>query len=289
MTCVLFQGVQALAFVSAPTFLYPSATDATAQFFVRITGVCLLTLVNVFWSFRHIPIQIGGIGGIGGLDPMMASTSIGIARTFTKFHTMVALTIAWSVCQAGLSVPYWRVMLGLHTVWAMAMTCAVMRNHQSIHGHIIDTSSGGAAVQSVVQIIKGDDAQPRTMLQMIKGEDSSRGVVAMIQGQFIPLDLLWRSLVCRVTTLDVVYLHRPHHRLTSLFFSLGNVKLGPWSNIGDLCIWEPFFPILNDKLMNLDMYTQIISSWLLWPKLSNHGIYVIVMGPIHRRSLKNWC
>lgn len=183
MTCVILQGVQALAFVSAPTFLYPSATDATAQLFVRTTGVCLLILLNVFWNFRHIPIEIGGvIGGLGGSDPIMTAMSIGIARMFTKFHTMVALTIAWSVIQAGLSIPYWRVMLGLHTVWAMAMTCAVMRNHQSIHGHIIDTSSGGAAVQSVVQIIKGDDGQPRSMLQMIKGEDSSRGVVAMIQG-----------------------------------------------------------------------------------------------------------
>jgi hypothetical protein len=181
MTCVILQGVQAVAFVSTPTFLYPTATDATAQFFVRITGVCLLILLNVFWNFRHVPIQIGGvIGGLGGSDPMMTSVSVGIARMFTKFHTMVALTIAWSMFQAGLSIPYGRVMLGLHTVWAMAMACAVMRNHQSIHGHIIDTSSGGAAVQSVVQIIKGDE--PRTMLQMIKGEDSSRGVVAMLQG-----------------------------------------------------------------------------------------------------------
>lgn len=188
MTCCILQSVQALAFVSAPTFLYPTATDAVAQLFVRATGVCLLTLVNVFWGYRHIPIQIGGgIGGIGGLDPAMTSMSIGMARLFTKFHTMAALTVAWSVFQAGLSIPYWRVILGLHTVWAMAMTCAVMRNHQSIHGHIIDTSSGGAAVQSVVQIIRGDDAQPRTMLQMIKGEDSSRGVVAMLQGYFISL------------------------------------------------------------------------------------------------------
>lgn len=183
MTSVILQGVQALAFMSTPTFLYPSATDAVAQLFVRVTGVCLLTIVNVFWVYRHIPIQIGGgIGGIGGLDPVLTSMSIGVARLFTKFHAMAALTIAWSVFQTGLNIPFWRVMLGLHTMWAMAMTCAVMRNHQSIYGHIIDTSSGGAAVQSVVQIIKGDDVQPRSMLQMIKGEDSSRGVVAMLQG-----------------------------------------------------------------------------------------------------------
>lgn len=178
-TASLVQMVAAASFIASPPLLVPWAADSFAQYFIRVTGISLLSLTHVFWGFRHIPFQAQG-----SVSAQQAAMSYGCARVFARFHTLLAMLMYWAMYRLGMSIPKGHVMLGLHLAWAGVMTYALLLHHQLMRGYIIDTSSLPAAATSFKQLVQGDDGQEqRTVLQMIKGEDSSsKGVLQMFQG-----------------------------------------------------------------------------------------------------------
>lgn len=186
VSAVLIQGIEALAFIYSPTLLYSSATDPVAQLFVRSAGIGLVAILTTFWNFRHVPIHIAG----SDTPVHTAALATKAASTFARFHAMIACMLVYHVRCLGQGIPQQQLAIGLHALWALAMMYVLVRNHQANYGRIIDTSSGGAAVRSVVQLIKGDDpaAVPphRTVMQFIKGEDqsaSSKSVMQLLQGE----------------------------------------------------------------------------------------------------------
>jgi hypothetical protein len=179
ISAVLVQAVEACAFICDPPRLVAVASDAYAQFFIRVTGICLLCLTQVFWGFRHLPFQPQG-----GVDAQLASYAHGCGRLFAKFHTLMALLVMYATSHLGMSIPHAQCLLGLHVTWASIMAYALVQHHRLVRGYIIDTSSVPAAAKSFKQLVQGEDDEPRTVLQMIKGEDSSsKSVMQMFQDE----------------------------------------------------------------------------------------------------------
>lgn len=174
ITAILFQGGVSLSFIFSPHVLASFAADSYAQFFIRISGICLLSLTQVFWGFRHISFQ----------DSSLGAYSYGCARLFAKFHTMTAMLLFWAIYTAGMTIPNGRSLLGLHLVWATVMTYVLVQHHRNVHGYIIDTTSAPAAARSLKELVQGSDGEEsRSVLQMIKGEDSSsKSVFQILRG-----------------------------------------------------------------------------------------------------------
>ncbi|KAG0589127.1 hypothetical protein M758_2G247000 [Ceratodon purpureus] len=175
ITAVLFQAGVSLSFIFSPPMLVSFAADSYAHFFIRVTGICLLSLTQIFWGFRHISFQ----------DSSLGSYSYGCARLFAKFHTMMAMLLFWAIYNSGMTIPNGQYLLGLHLSWATIMTYALVQHHRIVHGYIIDTTSAPAAAKSFKQLVQGDDGEEaRSVLQMIKGEDSSsKSVLQMLQDE----------------------------------------------------------------------------------------------------------
>lgn len=182
ISAVLVQGMQACAFITDPPRLVAVAADSYAQFFIRVTGICLLCLTQFFWGFRHVPFQAQS-----GVDAQLASYSHGCARVFTRFHTMMALLMSYASLHLSVSLPHAAYVLGLHVMWASVMSSALVMHHHTVHGYIIDTSSVPAAVKSFKELVLGEEDEQRTILQRIQGEDSSsKTVMQLFQGSSTP-------------------------------------------------------------------------------------------------------
>ena len=189
ITAVLWQGGLSLGFIFSAPLVVTVAADSYAQFFIRVTGICLLSLTQVFWGFRHVAFT----------DSSLGSYSYGCGRLFAKFHTMMAVLLFWAIYSSGMTIPNGQYLLGLHLIWATVMTYALVTHHHNVHGYIIDTTSGPAAAKSLKQLVQGDDGEEsRSVLQMLKGEDSSsKSVMQMIQGPSHPHGVpFYRSSSC---------------------------------------------------------------------------------------------
>ncbi|KAG0571208.1 hypothetical protein M758_6G209900 [Ceratodon purpureus] len=174
ITAILVQGVEALGFIFDPPRIITVASDTYAQFFIRVTGICLLPVTQFFWGFRHIPFTHATLG----------SYSHGCGRLFAKFHSLISLLLCYAMYHQGMSIPHGQCLLGMHLTWAIVMVYGLVQHQHNVHGYIIDTTSVPAAAKSFKQLVQGEDHEPRTVLQLIKVEDSSsKSVMQMFQDE----------------------------------------------------------------------------------------------------------
>nr|PNR62342.1 hypothetical protein PHYPA_000766 [Physcomitrium patens] len=181
ITAIMVQGVLSMGFILDPLRMVHEVTDIHGQFFIRVTGICLLFLTQFFWGFRHVPFQASN-----GFDSQMASYSHGCARMFTKFHFLISLLLLWSKYSLGLNMTCGPYLLSMHLMWTTIMTYALLEHRRNVRGFIIDTSSVPAAAKSLAEMIKGRD-EPPTMLEYLRGDDSSStSVLQTLKGLPIP-------------------------------------------------------------------------------------------------------